>query len=86
MKDRPFDYSKFEHIFIPFGINIYKDTKKNLFEETKDKLLAAMNSGQNDHTKINEEIQPEVKKMIDKYNINEISHFVLDNRLFFKKY
>ena len=86
MKDRPFDYSKFEHIYIPFGINIFKDSKKNLFEEDIKKILAAMNSGQNDHSKINEEIQAEVKTMIDKYNINEISHFVLDNWLFFKKY
>ena len=56
MKDRPFDYSKFEHIYIPFGINIYKDSKKNLFEEDIKKILAAMNSGHNDHSKINEEI------------------------------
>ena len=69
LKDKPFDYSVYEHIFIPFGIDIYKDTKRDLFDEDKEKLLAAMNSGENDPSKINEEIDLGVKEMIDKFNI-----------------
>lgn len=86
LKDKPFDYSEFEHIYIPFGIDIYKDSKRDRFDEEKEQLLAAMNSGENDPSKINEEIDLGVKQMVDKFNINEISHFVLDSRLFFKKY
>jgi hypothetical protein len=85
VKEKPTDLSTFKLEYKLFGFNPIEDGHKNHFRYRKEQIIAMLHSGGNDPNRINEIIEPEIKKTIDQITTKDMVNYFKDKTLFFRK-
>lgn len=87
MNDRPIDVSDYIIVFDPFkGLNLYDDSKITNMDLSPEKMLSLLHHKIHNPKNLDEYIEPHIKEILEGIQVKDISYFVNDIGITFKKF